>query len=105
MRFNANLIMIWNRDGQAQASIDGIRDVVLAKLSPHLLPKEGSYYYKEHSEHTGFREVVAKAAEMAMISGNIEEAKVREGEVEEELLREVEEQEREEGRKRAATVG
>lgn len=105
MRFNAKLIMIWNRDGAAQASIDGIRDVVLAKLSPHLAPKDGTYYYKQHSAHTGFREVVAKAAEKAMISGKIEEAKVREGEVEEELLREVEEQEREEGRRRAATVG
>ena len=98
--------MIWNRDGTAQASIDGIRDVVLKNLSPDIRPKENSYYYKQHSDHAGFSEVVAKAAEAALISGKIEEAKVRDGEVER-MIMEEEEQEAEEAeksRKRSQTV-
>ncbi|MCJ1474783.1 hypothetical protein MMC13_003443 [Lambiella insularis] len=108
VRFNSNLIMIWNRDGQATASIDGIRDVVLRNLSPELAPKENSYYYKQHSDHAGFSEVVAKAAEAALISGKIEEARVKEGEVErmmlEEQEKEVEEAEMKGKRERAQTV-
>lgn len=80
--------MIWNRDGQAQASIDGIRDVILHNLSPDIAPKENSYYYKQHSDHAGFSEVVAKAAEAALISGKIEEARVKDGEVEKMMLEE-----------------
>ncbi|MCJ1284074.1 hypothetical protein MMC26_003405 [Xylographa opegraphella] len=106
VRFNSNLIMIWNRDGSAQASIDGIRDVVLNNLSADLKPKDNSYYYKQHSDHAGFSEVVAKAAEAALISGKIEEARVKDGEVErlimEEEKREAEEEEK--SRKRSQTV-
>ncbi|MCJ1394790.1 hypothetical protein MMC18_007670 [Xylographa bjoerkii] len=106
VRFNSNLIMIWNRDGTAQASIDGIRDVVLNNLSPEIRPKDNSYYYKQHSDHAGFSEVVAKAAEAALISGKIEEARVRDGEVERMIMEEeeLEAEEAEKSRKRSQTV-
>ena len=93
IRFNSNLITIWNRNGDATKSIEGILNVVLAGLSPEIKPKEGAYYYKKHSEHAGFSDVVAKAAEEAMTSGKIEEAKVGEEEVERALEKEVEEEE------------
>ena len=105
IRFNSNLIQIWNRDGTAQATIDGLLNTVLAKISPELRPKEGSYYYKRHSEHAGFSDVLAKANEALLISGKIEEAKIREGEIErqeaEEKAREEEEAKK---RARAQTV-
>ena len=63
VRFNSNLITIWNRDATNQRSINGILEVLLKLLSPELTPKDGSYYYKRHSEHTGFNEVVTKATE------------------------------------------
>ncbi|KAL9575866.1 MAG: hypothetical protein Q9212_007619 [Teloschistes hypoglaucus] len=58
-RFNSDLIQIWNRRADLQDSVDAIRDVVLAKLSAELKPKEGGYYYKRHSEHAGFAPEVA----------------------------------------------
>ena len=93
IRFNSNLITIWNRNGDATKSIEGILNVVLSGLSPEIKPKEGTYYYKKHSEHAGFSDVVTKAAEEAMTSGKIEEAKVGEEEVERALEKEVEEEE------------
>ncbi|KAI9878622.1 MAG: hypothetical protein M1830_000389 [Pleopsidium flavum] len=60
-RFTSNLIMLWNRNGTNQKSIDGILEVVLEELPDHLKPKDSSYYYKKHSEHAGFSEVVAAA--------------------------------------------
>jgi len=107
VRFNSNLIMIWNRDGKAEKTINGIRDVILAELSPELKPRDGSYYYKQHCEHSGFSEVVAKAAEAVLVSGEIKEAKVGEHEVERELLREEEEEAEaaERSRNRSQTVG
>ena len=104
VRFNSNLIMIWNRDGTAQKSIDGIRDVVLKNLSPEIKPKDGSYYYKQHSDHAGFSEVLAKAAENALISGKIEEARVKEGEIEKAMMEEQEAEEAEKSRRRSQTV-
>ncbi|KAL8684886.1 MAG: hypothetical protein Q9218_008088 [Villophora microphyllina] len=62
-RFNSDLIQIWNRRADMQPSVDAILKVVLAQLSDGLKPKEGSYYYKRHSEHTGFAEVVGGKAE------------------------------------------
>jgi hypothetical protein len=99
--------MIWNRDGKAEKTINGIRDVILAELSPELKPRDGSYYYKQHCEHSGFSEVVAKAAEAVLVSGEIKEAKVGEHEVERELLREEEEEAEaaERSRNRSQTVG
>lgn len=68
---------------------------MLAKLSPNLTPKEKSnYYYKKHSEHKGYDEVVAKAR-LAQASkedeGKIPEAEVKEEESEKALLKEAEE--------------
>ena len=91
MRFNSNLITLWHRDGAAQASIDGILATVLDKVDPANRPKDGSYYYKRHSEHQGYAEALAKATEAQAQraaaevkrdeEGKIEEAKVTEGEV------------------------
>ena len=106
VRYNSNLICVWNRDGAAQGTIDGILKVVLEKVSPELRPKEGSYYYKRHAEHQGFAEALARAQEREAAAsktaseekeraekekekggesdeeGKIMEAKVTEGEVE-----------------------
>lgn len=72
---------------------------MLDKLSPELKPKEGSFYYKKHSEHAGFSEVVAKAKEAEdakkakevtkIDSGKIEEAEVKQDEADKALLAEV----------------
>lgn len=73
-RFTSNLISVWNRDGANRNSIDGILEVVLAELPDHLKPKEASYYYKKHSEHAGFSEVVAAAkANAGLEEGEVDE--------------------------------
>lgn len=54
VRFNSMLIQVWNRDGEHQEGVDGILKTVVENLSPELAPKEGTYYYKKHSEHAGF---------------------------------------------------
>lgn len=75
----------------------------MSKISPELQPKEGSYYYKRHSEHAGFSDVLAKANAALLVSGKIEEAKIKEGEIErqeaEEAAKEAAKEE-EEARKR-----
>ena len=78
VRFNSNLIMIWNRDGTNQKSIDGILSAMLDKISPDLKPKDGSWYYKKHSTQAGFDEVVAKARE-ARLAQESDEAKAVDG--------------------------
>lgn len=80
---------------------------MLDKLSPELKPKEGSFYYKKHSEHAGFSEVVAKAKEAEdakkakevtkIDSGKIEEAEVKQDEADKALLDEVAAEEAEGG--------
>ena len=97
VRFNSDLISIWTRDGTNQKTIDGILNVMLAKLSPNLIPKEqSSYYYKKHSEHKGYDEVVSKAR-LAQASkedeGKIPEAEVKQEESEKALMKEAEEDE------------
>ena len=77
--------MIWNRDGTNQKSIDGIRDIVLEKISPELKPKPSAQFYKKHSEHAGFAEVVAKAKALedaTKLVAEKNEAKIAEAEVE-----------------------
>jgi len=78
-RFNSNLISIWNRDGNNQESIDGILAVVTATVNSDLIPKEGQYYYKKHSEHAGFHEAVAKANENKAVIGKSEAGKSEAG--------------------------
>ena len=99
IRFNANLITIWNRNGANQKTIDGILAVVLEKIDPSLKPKEGSYYYKKHSEHAGYSDVVGKAGDEEQNRkkiaawnefGKIEEAKVKAAELHKALLEEAE---------------
>ncbi|MCJ1309732.1 hypothetical protein MMC25_003393 [Agyrium rufum] len=88
VRFNSNLITVWNRDGSNQKSIDGILNTVLDKLSPDLRPKEGSYYYKRHSDHAGFNEVVSRAVTEKEHGGKIEEAQVNDEDIEKTLKEE-----------------
>ncbi len=81
-RFTSNLISVWNRDAANEESVRGILEVVLEELPEHLKPKESSYYYKKHSEHAGFKEVVAAAkAKEGREEGEVEEGE-GEGEVE-----------------------
>ncbi|KAL9033137.1 MAG: hypothetical protein Q9214_007652 [Letrouitia sp. 1 TL-2023] len=62
-RFNSDLITVWNRNADKAKTIDGILSVILQKISPEVKPKHGSYYYKRHSEHNGFKEAIAAAKE------------------------------------------
>ncbi|KAF2453642.1 translation initiation factor eIF 4e-like domain-containing protein [Lineolata rhizophorae] len=61
VRFTSTLITIWNRDADHAAGIAKILEVVLHQLPQELVPKESAYYYKRHSEHSGFK---APAAEV-----------------------------------------
>ncbi|KAK4546350.1 hypothetical protein LTR36_002027 [Oleoguttula mirabilis] len=63
VRFNSMLVQVWNRDGEHQEGIDAISETVLENLSEELRPREGSYYYKKHSEHSGFAVPLAAGAE------------------------------------------
>lgn len=92
VRFNSNLITIWNRDGANEKTKEGILDVVLEKVSPELKPQPRNYYYKQHSEHAGFSEVVAKASEKSKKAeeGKIAEAEVKGPEGDQALLKDVE---------------
>lgn len=56
VRFNSMLIQIWNRDGEHTEGVARILSTVLENLSEELKPKsEGSFYYKKHNEHSGFK--------------------------------------------------
>ena len=92
VRFNSNLITIWNRDGANEKTKEGILAVVLEKVSPELKPQPRNYYYKMHSEHAGFSEVVARASEKSKKAeeGKIAEAEVHGPEGDQALLKDVE---------------
>lgn len=84
VRFNSNLITIWNRDGDNEKTKEGILAVVLEKVSEPLKPLPKNYYYKKHSEHAGFSEVVARKSEAKGVEeGRIKEAEVKGAEGEE----------------------
>ncbi|KAI4126850.1 MAG: hypothetical protein LQ338_003523 [Usnochroma carphineum] len=88
-RFSSDLIQIWNRRASDEASINGIRDVVLAQLSPNLKPKDASFYYKKHSEHQGFEEIVAAAKKRGEMEKETKEvAKVEDAEAEKVMMEE-----------------
>ena len=87
VRFNNNLISVWNRDGANEKTKDGILSVILEQISTNMKPREGHYYYKRHSEHAGFSEVVAKANEKKASEGRIKEAEVMSPEGDRALLR------------------
>ena len=65
---------------------------MLEKVSPELKPQPKNYYYKKHSEHAGFSEVVARASEKSKKAeeGKIAEAEVKGAEGDEALLKDVE---------------
>lgn len=73
---------------------------MLDKISPNLKLKEGSWYYKKHSEHAGFNEVIGKAREARLAKeadkaklvddDKIVEAEVKEDEGNKALLQEAE---------------
>lgn len=90
VRFNSDLVTIWNRDGSNEKTKEGILAVVLEQISPELKPQAREYYYKKHSQHAGFSEVVARANEKKADDGKITEAEVRSPEGDEALLREAE---------------
>lgn len=59
-------ISIWTKHGRNRASIAALQRTVVARLSPELRPKsDADYYYKKHSDHDGWSEVVAPAGKMA----------------------------------------
>ena len=90
VRFNNNLISIWNRNGANEKTKEGILAVLLDQISPELKPRDGHFYYKRHSEHAGFSEVVATVNEKAVgvvDEGKIVEAEVMNGEGDQALLR------------------
>lgn len=55
VRFNSHLILIWNRDGSNQKSIDAILKRVLDNIPEEMKPQPQNYYYKKHSEHKGYK--------------------------------------------------
>lgn len=55
MRFNSHLISIWHREASKKKSIDGLLECVLEELPPELRPKADNYFYKKHSDHSGFK--------------------------------------------------
>jgi hypothetical protein len=62
MRFNAVLISVWNRCGGNQKSVDALKDFIIKRLSPELRPTEPkAYFYKKHSEHDGWAEIIKPA--------------------------------------------
>ena len=54
VRFGSMLVQVWNRDGAHEAGVQRILETVFAGLSAGLQPREGSFYYKRHSEHSAF---------------------------------------------------
>ncbi len=79
IRFNSNLVTIWNRQGDNEKTKEGILAVVLEKVSPELTPLSKNCYYKKHSEHSAFREVVAKTKEAEGVKSPDAEVKPEEG--------------------------
>ncbi|KAK7540418.1 translation initiation factor eIF 4e-like domain-containing protein [Phyllosticta citricarpa] len=55
VRFNSHLISVWNRDCENTEGIEKLKKVVLDNISPELALRDNQYYYKKHSDHTGFR--------------------------------------------------
>ncbi|KAF3928937.1 hypothetical protein AA313_de0206589 [Arthrobotrys entomopaga] len=62
VRFNSHLILVWNRDGSNQKSIDAILARILESLPENLKPLPQNYYYKKHSEHKGYKALDSTAS-------------------------------------------
>lgn len=54
VRFGSMLVQVWNRDGAHEAGVQRILETIWGNLTPGLQPREGSFYYKKHSEHAAF---------------------------------------------------
>ena len=87
---------VWNRRGDNEKSREGILRVIKDQVSPSDeyvdLFTGNNFYYKRHSEHAGFAEVVAKARESEKPDDNdkITEAEVKASEGDQALLKEAE---------------
>jgi len=53
-RFNLHLILVWNRDGDNQKSVDKILERVLECLPEELKPQPQTYYYKKHKARKAY---------------------------------------------------
>ena len=93
-RFNSCLVSVWNRRGSNEKSKDGILRIVQENISPDMkdLLVPTSIYYKRHSEHLGFNEVVQRPnkSDHDKEDGKIHEAEVDAAEGNEALLKEAE---------------
>lgn len=65
VRFNSHLIMVWNRDGSNEKSIEAIKTRVLDSLPEELKPQPQNIYYKKHSSHASFKGSGAGAGDPA----------------------------------------
>lgn len=54
VRFGSMLVQVWNRDGAHEEGVRRVLETILGGLTEGLQPREGSYYYKKHSEHAAF---------------------------------------------------
>lgn len=54
VRFGSMLVQVWNRDGGHEEGVRRILETIWGGLSAGLQPREGSFYYKRHSEHAAF---------------------------------------------------
>ncbi|KAL9109876.1 MAG: hypothetical protein Q9227_005579 [Pyrenula ochraceoflavens] len=51
-------INVWNKRGENAATIKGLKEVILDRLSAEFRPAEKDVYYKKHSEHEGWQEAI-----------------------------------------------
>lgn len=65
VRFNSHLIMVWNRDGNNEKSVEAILRKALESLPVELQPQPQNYYYKKHSAHKSFEGNGEKKEEVA----------------------------------------
>ena len=82
IRYNSNLISIWHRRADLPLSKAQLLQTVEDTISPELksLCVQKNYYYKAHSEHAGFSEMVAKAREGESVdSGVVQEEAGKDG--------------------------
>lgn len=67
IRFNTDLISVWNKLGSNERSVKILEQTIVNRLSPELRPADknsassSSYFYKRHADHEGFREAVETA--------------------------------------------
>ena len=78
VRFNSNIISIWNMFGSNETTVKTLEESIINRLSPHLRPTTGpasnAYFYKRHEENEGFQEIV-EALRAANLLPAVEEEK------------------------------